>query len=290
MHRIGMIALACAAICATAGVADARDVRASLRGSAPGMVQQNRVAKEHGYDFYGTATEIEQAVEAGDLVEVTGNDDYEVAGFVQFPYARPEVLLFVERLAGQYRAACGQKLVVTSLTRPSAAQPANAHALSVHPAGMAVDLRVSSRSECRKWLESTLLELERRGVVDGIREYHPPHYHVAVFPGPYREYVDQLVMKEAATAGTGPGHAVAADATGGAPVADTGDMAAIGGMRAFPAARSGARVAGPIVLLAGAALLLAGPIVFPGRSGAWLPWLELARSSTRSQGDCNTEE
>ena len=33
--------------------------------------------------------------------------------------ARPEVALFIRRLAAQYRAACGEQLVVTSLTRPT---------------------------------------------------------------------------------------------------------------------------------------------------------------------------
>ena len=37
---------------------------------------------------------------------------------VSFPFARPEVELFVQRLSGQYRRACGEQLVVTSLTRP----------------------------------------------------------------------------------------------------------------------------------------------------------------------------
>ena len=38
-------------------------------------------------------------------------------------YARPEVVLFLERLGKQYREACGEPLVVTSLTRPKSSQP-----------------------------------------------------------------------------------------------------------------------------------------------------------------------
>ncbi len=173
---------------------------ASLRGSRAAMVQQNQVAKEHGLAFYRTPAEILQAVSEGRLVELSGDENYEVADFVRFPYLQPEVRLFVERLAAQYREACGQKLVVTSAVRPTSGQPANAHQLSVHPAGMAVDLRVSDRQSCRNWLESTLLSLERRGVLNGIREFHPPHYHVAIFPEPYMAYVEERLAAEAATA------------------------------------------------------------------------------------------
>jgi hypothetical protein len=122
---------------------------ASLRGSPAAMVEQNRVAKDHGLAFFRTPDDIRTAVSRGELEELTGNDDYAVADFVSFPYLQPAVKLFVERLAAQYREACGQKLVVTSAVRPSSGQPRNAHALSVHPAGMAVDLRVSDRASCR---------------------------------------------------------------------------------------------------------------------------------------------
>ncbi len=169
----------------------------SLRGSPASMIQQNQVAKDHSLSFNRTGAQIRQAVERGELVELKGNADYSVADFVSFPFLQPEGLLFVERLSAQYREACGQKLVVTSAVRPSSAQPSNAHQLSVHPAGMAVDLRVSDRAECRSWLESSLLAMEAAGVLNGIRENHPPHYHVAVFPKQYREYAEAQMVIEA---------------------------------------------------------------------------------------------
>jgi hypothetical protein len=173
---------------------------ASLRGSPAAMVQQNQVAKDHGLSFFGTADEIHAAVARGELVELKGNENYAVADFVTFPFLQPQVKLFVERLSAQYRQACGQKLVVTSAVRPSSGQPSNAHRLSVHPAGMAVDLRVSDRAECRDWLEGTLLSLESQGVLNGIREFHPPHYHVAVFPEQYMAYLEERLAAEAAAA------------------------------------------------------------------------------------------
>jgi LysM repeat protein len=133
---------------------------------------------------------------------------------VSHPVARPAVRVFVERLAAQYRAACGEKLVVTSLTRPVLEQPRNASDLSVHPAGMAVDLRVSRDRGCVRWLEKTLLSLEKQGVLDVTRERRPPHYHVALFPDPYTRYVATLTGRPAATlaAATRPAPAKAAPA------------------------------------------------------------------------------
>ena len=101
--------------------------------------------------------------------------------------------LFVERLGAQHRRACGEELVVTSLTRPLNDQPRNASTLSVHPTGMAVDFRASLNSVCRYWLESTLLYLEAAGVLEATRERQPSHYHVAVFPEPYAKYVRDLL-------------------------------------------------------------------------------------------------
>jgi hypothetical protein len=163
----------------------------TLRGSAQAMQRQHRIALEHDYTFLQTSAQVRRFVELGLLVHLPGNADYELAS-VSHPYARPALKLFVERLASQHRAACGEKLVVTSLTRPVREQPRNASHLSVHPAGMAVDFRVSGRAACRTWLERTLMSLERQGVLDAIREHRPPHYHVALFPEPYTRYVARI--------------------------------------------------------------------------------------------------
>jgi hypothetical protein len=173
---------------------------ASLRGSPAAMLEQNRVAKDHGLPFYRTAEDIAAGVRRGDLVPLAGDANYEVADFVRYSYAHPAARLFVERLSAQYRESCGQKLVVTSAVRPSTGQPSNAHALSVHPAGMAIDLRVSDSASCRAWLEDALLNLEERGVLNGIREFRPPHYHVAIFPVPYMAYAEERMAAELAQA------------------------------------------------------------------------------------------
>jgi hypothetical protein len=169
-----------------AGVEPAPPV--SLRGSPAAMEQQNRVARAHELRFYRTEAEIVEAVSRGELVDLPGNEDYQVADFVSLPFAQPAARTWVERTAALYREACGEPLVVTSAVRAIANQPPNAHALSVHPAGMAIDLRVSQEPACREWLEAKLTSLEDQGLINGIRERRPPHYHVAVFPEPYLAY------------------------------------------------------------------------------------------------------
>lgn len=175
----------------------------SLRGSRASMERQNRIARELDFSFLRTTREVNRFASAGRLVPVWGNEDFQV--IADWPYARPVVRDFVTLLGADYRAGCGEPLVVTSLTRPLRAQPSNASPLSVHPAGMAVDLRVSARASCVRWLERELMSLEEAGLVDATREYHPPHFHVAVFPEPFEAHlaaraVDSVVTVAAARA------------------------------------------------------------------------------------------
>lgn len=187
MRRASAALIAAVATVVCADIVEAQ----SLRGSPVTMARQNRVAQDHDFTFLQTSAQVRRFVSSGYLVRVPGNANYELAS-VSHPYARPAVKTFIERLSAQYRSACGEKLVVTSLTRPVREQPRNASDLSVHPAGMAVDLRVSNKRSCVRWLEKTLLSLERQGVLDATRERRPPHYHVALYPQPYTRYVASL--------------------------------------------------------------------------------------------------
>ena len=163
-------------------------VSQSLAGSKTSMIRQNRQANQHDYTFLQTSSQVHEFVRQGRLVRLSGNSDYQVVD-ASFPYARPEVKTFIERLGSQYRDACREPLVVTSLTRPASRQPHNASPLSVHPTGMAADLRASSRPACRAYLEKTLLTLEARGVLEATREHRPPHYHVSLYPRRYASYL-----------------------------------------------------------------------------------------------------
>ncbi|HSH74753.1 MAG TPA: DUF5715 family protein [Longimicrobiales bacterium] len=171
----------------------------SLRGSTASLDRQNRAARQHDFTFIDTGERVRFFAAQGWLVEVRPSADFVLKG-VSFPYARPEVELFVRRLSRQYRAACGEQLVVTSLTRPTARQPRNASDRSVHPTGMALDLRYSRNRTCRSWLENVLSKLEAAGVLEATRERSPLHYHVAIFPRQYSAYVDALNASQMAQA------------------------------------------------------------------------------------------
>ncbi len=187
-HRHPLV-LACVAFGLLQGGASAQ----TLRGSASSLDLQTTQAAQHDFTYLPGTAQLRRFVDAGLLVSVGGNRDYTLED-VSFPVARPAAKLFIERLAGQYRRACGERLVVTSLTRPRSHQPRNASDRSVHPTGMALDLR-RPQGTCRQWLERTLLYLEGQAVLEATAEHSPPHYHVAVFPGQYAAYVGRLTAR-----------------------------------------------------------------------------------------------
>lgn len=159
----------------------------SLRGSTSSVDRMYQHAVDNGIYFYKTGDGLRRAANEGRFVRLSGNANYTTSG-VSYPYVRRETLLFVERLAAQYRSACGEQLVVTSASRPQEMRLFNSVRKSVHPTGMAIDLRKSRRSSCLRWLRRTLLSLEQTGVLEATEEHNPPHFHVAIFPTPYARY------------------------------------------------------------------------------------------------------
>jgi len=155
----------------------------SLRGSHASVSLMYRRAVRGGLDFYETSSDVKRAVIRGELVSLNGNAHYRLAD-IGMPYVRPETKAFVLGLAADYHRACGAPLVITSATRPISRRLANSSELSVHPTGMAVDLRKPA-GRCRTWLRRRLLTAERRGVIEATEERHPPHFHVAVLPSRY---------------------------------------------------------------------------------------------------------
>lgn len=186
--------MAAAAVGLVIGAAVAKP-SVTMRGSPASMERQHAVAVSEDFTFAASPRDVAELVAKERLVPITGGVDYTLAR-VSFPYARPEIRIFVENMATEYRKGCGEQLVVTSLTRPLSEQPGNAHKLSVHPAGMAIDFRISKSSKCQKWFEKALLALEQRDLLDATRERMPPHYHVAVFPDAYRAYAAKLKPAE----------------------------------------------------------------------------------------------
>ncbi len=188
-HRISRLSILVPVLALLASLYPPPAEAASLTPTRPALLRQVTQARSHGFTYASTTADVSRLLRSGELVALPGNRDYVVKHSVKLPYARPEVKLFVERLSKQYRAACGERLVVTSLVRPKNLQPPNSSPLSVHPTGMALDLRVSGSRACRIWLESALVGLEASGTLEAARERRPPHYHVVVFPRQYESYV-----------------------------------------------------------------------------------------------------
>lgn len=180
-----------------AGAAGHPALASDLFGSRLSMEKQHAVAVDLDYNFARNASQVAEVVARGKLEKVVPNGDFALSG-VSFPYAQPEVRAFVERLGAEFHAATGQVLVVTSLTRPISEQPRNASPLSVHPAGMAVDLRIPSSRKALAWLSQRLLDLETLGTLDVTLERKPAHLHVAVYPAAFANYAARTDSIQAA--------------------------------------------------------------------------------------------
>jgi hypothetical protein len=173
----GVFALVC-----TLALTAARDLHAqSLRGSKAKVERAYQFARREGIEFNASRTDVRDRVMEGDYVRLQSGPNMRLKG-VAVPYVLPATRDFVTRLAASYRRACRAPLVVTSAMRPTALQERlpNGVAKSVHPTGMAVDLRAPGGS-CRPWLRKTLLAETRSGTVDATEEHHPAHFHVIVF-------------------------------------------------------------------------------------------------------------
>lgn len=174
-------------VCALYGTAELH--AQTLRGSPTSIERIYRQAMKHDLHFYETGAGVRRAADKGRFVRLAGNADYRIAG-VSYPYVLPSTRTFIQRLASQYRDQCGEKLVVTSAIRPRSIRLVNSTPKTVHPTGMAVDLRKPTSGHCLRWLRETLLYVEAAGVIDAVEEFRPPHFHVAVFPDPYQGYVE----------------------------------------------------------------------------------------------------
>ena len=156
----------------------------SLRGSKASVEKMYDFAQSHRYPFYLTPATLDAAIARGRLVPLTGDENYELTRGVGFSYATAEAREFITQFAPQYLAACGAPLTVTSAARPMSRQPRNANPHSVHPTGIAVDIRRPYPGPCLTWVRTALAQLESRGFVEATEEHHPAHLHIAVLRAP----------------------------------------------------------------------------------------------------------
>ncbi|MEP6989496.1 MAG: LysM peptidoglycan-binding domain-containing protein [bacterium] len=156
----------------------------ALHGSKESVDKMYEFALSHRMPFYLTPTNVDDAIARGRLVALTGDSTYELTRGVGFSYSTREAKQFVLAFAPQYLSACGVPLTVTSAARPLSRQPHNANPRSVHPTGIAVDIRRPPPGPCLTWVRGALASLESRGIVEATEEHHPIHLHVAVLVPP----------------------------------------------------------------------------------------------------------
>jgi hypothetical protein len=151
----------------------------TLRGSPSSVDLMYTTAHRRDLQFLRTPQDIYEAAKAGSLKMISMTTDLEMQR-VAYPFVLPNTLRFADSLAAQYRAGCGERIVLTSGARPLDKQPRNASPKSVHPTGMAVDFRKPRNPACLTWMRKALVSLEDAGVVEATEERHPAHFHVAV--------------------------------------------------------------------------------------------------------------
>jgi hypothetical protein len=166
-------------VCLLFGGAAATDAQ-SLRGSAAKVNHMYSLAVAGDFTFVKTTKGLNAEVRDGGFVKIASNRFVDLDG-VTYPYALPKTRDVVYAMAAKYYAGCGERMVVTSAARPENKQPANASRWSVHPTGMAVDLRRPT-GKCLTFMRRELLDLQSQGVIEATEEQHPAHFHIGVIP------------------------------------------------------------------------------------------------------------
>jgi hypothetical protein len=184
--------LALSALLSLLFMGESKALEVFLKGSKASVDASYAKALEEDLDFLEDGDDINRYVELGLRVRVK-ESSHLILHDVSYPFAVTAVKLFAERLSAQYFAACHEKLVVTSLMRPKNEPREYSSPRTVHPTGMAIDLRIP-QGVCRTWLEDTLRVLEvGQAVLDatleGVEGNSPPHFHIVVYPSAYSAFV-----------------------------------------------------------------------------------------------------
>lgn len=164
-----------------------KEPRVTLKENKSPLARQQayKEAKRHDFTFLKSEVQLQRFVRNDLLVKLVSEVNYKVASMdLGRPYVRPIVRTFLRQLSWNLVAECGKHLTVTSAVRFTTRQPKNSVPDSVHPTGMAVDLRAPD-SKCRKSFEVELLYLEAKGLIQATKERWPVHYHVVVYPEQY---------------------------------------------------------------------------------------------------------
>ena len=165
-----------------------------LKGSKEAVMGAFNYALEADYTFATSEAARDLLIENGTLVKLEGT--YIRLVDVSEPYVLPVVSQFVNRLGEQYAArGCG-RLEVSGAFRNLEHQGtlSNGSSHSVHPTGMAVDLRRivptnDAETFCLHWLQDTLATIEATRRIDVTAEDHPRHFHVVLVTHDYEQWL-----------------------------------------------------------------------------------------------------
>lgn len=140
--------------------------------------QQFQYALKQNLTPVTTAAEYADRIARGQFVRLEGPHLLVLA---KRPYALPSTVAFMMELSAAYHATgCGQ-VIVKDAVRLVSERPPNGSIHSVHPSGMAVDIRVRYiKPACADWLRMYVRQKEAVGAVDATHELHPEHLHIVV--------------------------------------------------------------------------------------------------------------
>jgi|GEM_PF-5380452 len=150
--------------------------------------------KERGYVFYETSSQLEEAIEAGELVMLNELDLYDVVTDNGPQYVRPTVATFIRRLSQQYRNhGCGKIVVNRGHDMHETVFRTNRR--SLHASGTMIDITApTSATNCLWWLEDALLSLEEAGRIDASKALQfgfGTSYHITVYIDEYQAWLDE---------------------------------------------------------------------------------------------------
>lgn len=160
-------------------------------GEVSSSEQQYGYATEQHVPFMTSEALYQSSIQDGRLVLLAG-PYLDVQA--KRPFVLPSTAAFVRRLSAEYYAAGCGLLVVTDAARLTSERPWGSSIHSVHPAGMAVDIRTRYIPiECADWLRAYVSQMEAEGKVDGTQEWKPEHLHLVVPLEPRGPYLVQVV-------------------------------------------------------------------------------------------------
>jgi hypothetical protein len=147
-------------------------------GEVSSSKQQFGYAMENQLPFMTNEADYETRIASGYFVRLEG-PFLEV--HAKRPYALPSTVAFATEMSVAYNTfGCG-RLVIKDTLRLTTERPKNGSPESVHPAGMALDIRTKYIPvECADWLRTYISQKEAEGKVDGTQEWKPEHLHIVV--------------------------------------------------------------------------------------------------------------